>query len=87
MDIIIALSMAIVLAIVALVIGFWYYIFGNSYARAIDQAIKDMEKGITTVITDEKGVSITGSFTVKKYRAEEKSRKFLRNTKTESFVE
>lgn len=63
----------VVLAIVALVIGFWYYIFGNSYARAIDQAIKDMEKGITTVITDEKGVSITGSFSVKKYKDEEKS--------------
>ena len=62
----------VVLAIVALVIGFWYYIFGNPYARVIDQAIKDMEKGITTVITDEKGVSITGSFTVKKYKDEEK---------------
>ncbi|MBO5826889.1 MAG: hypothetical protein J6R59_00225 [Paludibacteraceae bacterium] len=73
MDTIIALSIAVVLAIVALIIGFWYYIFGNSYARAIDQAIKDMEKGITTVITDEKGVSITGTFTVKKYKDEEKS--------------
>ena len=73
MDTIIALIMAVVLAIVALVIGFWYYIFGNSYARAIDQAIKDMEKGITTVITDEKNVSFTGSFSVKKYKDEEKS--------------
>ena len=73
MDIIIMIITVVVLAIVALVIGFWYYIFGNSYARAIDQAIKDMEKGITTVITDEKGVSITGSFSVKKYKDEEKS--------------
>ena len=73
MNVIIALSMVIVLSIVAFIIGLWYYIFGNPYARAIDQAIKDMEKGITTVITDEKGVSITGSFTVKKYKDEEKS--------------
>lgn len=73
MDTIIALSIVVVLAIVALIIGFWYYIFGNSYARAIDQAIKDMEKGITTAITDEKHVSITGSFSVKKYKNEEKS--------------
>ena len=73
MDTIIALSIVVVLAIVALIIGFWYYIFGNSYARAIDQAIKDMEKGITTVITDEKNVSFTGSFSVKKYKNEEKS--------------
>ena len=62
----------VVLAIVALVIGFWYYIFGNSYARAIDQAIKDMEKGITTEITDGENVSFTGSFSVKKYKDEEK---------------
>ena len=61
--------MAVVLAIVGLVIGFWYYIFGNSYARAMDQAIKDMEKGITTVITD----GTNGSFSVKKYKNEEKS--------------
>jgi len=73
MDVIIALSMAVVLAIVALVIGLWYYIFGNSYARAIDQAIKDMEKGITTEITDGENVSFTGSFSVKKYKDEEKS--------------
>ena len=83
MDIIIALSIAVVLAIVTFVIILWYEIFGNSYARAMAQAIKDMEKGITTVISDEED----GSFSVKKYRAEEKSRKFLRSTKTESFVE
>ena len=69
MDTIIALSIVVILAIVALVIGFWYYIFGNSYARAIDQAIKDMEKGITTVITDDGN----SSFSVKKYKDEEKS--------------
>lgn len=33
------------------------------------KAIKDMEKGITTVITDE----AYGSFIVKKYKDEEKS--------------
>ena len=70
MDTIIALSIVVVLTIVALIIGFWYYIFGNSYARAIDQAIKDMEKGITTVITNNEA---TGSFSVKKYKNEEKS--------------
>lgn len=69
MDIIIAFGIVVVLAIVALVIGFWYYIFGNSYARAMNKAIKDMEKGITTVITDE----ADGSFTVKKYKDGEKS--------------
>lgn len=69
MDTIIALSIVVVLAIVALIIGFWYYIFGNSYARAMDQAIKDMEKGITTVITN----GANGSFSVKKYKNEEKS--------------
>lgn len=69
MDVIIALSIVVVLAIVAFVIGFWYYIFGNPYARAIDQAIKDMEKGITTVITDEPN----GAFSVKKYKNKEKS--------------
>ena len=69
MDTIIAFSIVVVLAIVALVIGFWYYIFGNSYARAMDQAIKDIEKGITTVITDE----ANDSFSVKKYKDEEKS--------------
>ena len=68
MDVIIALSMVVVLAIVALIIGFWYYLFGNSYARAIDQAIKDMEKGITTEITDDGN----DSFSVKKYKNEEK---------------
>ena len=72
-DIIIVFSIVVVLAIVALVTGFWYYIFGNSYARAMDQAIKDMEKGITTEITD----FPSGSFSVKKYKDEEKSRKYL----------
>ena len=69
MDVIIALSIVVVLAIVAFVIGFWYYIFGNPYARVIDKAIKDIEKGITTVITDEPN----GAFSVKKYKNKEKS--------------
>lgn len=64
MDTIIALGIVVVLAIVALVIGFWYYVFGNSYARAIDKAIKDMEKGITTVITEDENCN----FYVKKYK-------------------
>ena len=69
MDTIIALSIVVVLAIVAYFIGLWYYIFGNSYARAIDKAIKDKEKGITTVITD----GPNGAFSVEKYKNEEKS--------------
>ena len=69
MGYIIALSILVGLAIVAFVIGFWYYIFGNPYARVIDKAIKDIEKGITTVITDEPN----GAFSVKKYKNKEKS--------------
>ena len=73
MDYIIAFSILVGLAIVNVIIMFWYDNFGNPYTRAMNKAIKDMEKGITTVITDEKGVSITGTFTVKKYKDEEKS--------------
>ena len=69
MDYIIAFSILVGLAIVNLIIMFWYDNFGNPYARAMNKAIKDMEKGITTVITDEED----GSFTVKKYKDEEKS--------------
>lgn len=36
----------------------------GDYRREIDKAIKDMEKGITTVITD----LPNGAFTVKKYK-------------------
>lgn len=36
----------------------------GDYGRAIDKAIKDMEKGITTVITDEPN----GAFSVEKYK-------------------
>ena len=64
MDYIIAFSILVGLAIVNLIIMFWYDNFGNPYARAMNKAIKDMEKGITTVITDEED----GSFTVKKYK-------------------
>ena len=35
---------------------------GSDYERAIDKAIKDMEKGITTTITEDQ----CGNFTVKK---------------------
>lgn len=37
---------------------------GSDYGRAIDKAIKDMEKGITTTITEDQ----CGNFTVKKYK-------------------
>ena len=36
----------------------------GDYGREIDKAIKDMEKGITTVITDEPN----GAFSVEKYK-------------------
>ena len=36
----------------------------GDYERAMNKAIKDMEKGITTVITDEPN----GAFSVKKYK-------------------
>lgn len=36
----------------------------GDYRREIDKAIKDMEKGITTVITDEPN----SAFSVKKYK-------------------
>lgn len=36
----------------------------DDYERAMNKAIKDMEKGITTVITDEPN----GAFSVKKYK-------------------
>lgn len=36
----------------------------GDYRREIDKAIKDMKKGITTVITDEPN----GAFSVKKYK-------------------
>lgn len=68
MDTIIALSILVGLVIVHLIIMIWYDNFGNPYARAMNKAIKDMEKGITTVITDEED----GSFSVKKYKNKEK---------------
>ena len=46
MDTIIAFIILVVLAIVNTIIIFWYDNFGNSYERAMNRAIKDMEKGI-----------------------------------------
>lgn len=37
---------------------------GSDYGKAIDKAIKDMEKGITTIIEEDQ----CGNFTVKKYK-------------------
>lgn len=67
-DTIIAFSILVVLAIVNVIFMFWYDNFGTPYLRAMNKAIKDMEKGITTVITDE----ANGSFSVKKYKNKEK---------------
>ena len=42
----------------------YYEIRGGDYGREIDKAFKDMEKGITTTITEDQ----CGNFTVKKYK-------------------
>lgn len=76
MDYIIAFSILVGLAIVNVIIMFWHDKFGNPYTRAMNKAIKDMEKGITTVITDE----ANGSFSVKKYKNKEKSGQSNRTT-------
>lgn len=57
----------IIMAISFLFFGLLLYddirdIRGSDYERAIDKAIKDMEKGITTTITEDQ----CGNFTVKK---------------------
>ena len=57
----------ILLIISLLFFGLVFYydireIRGSDYERAIDKAIKDMEKGITTTITEDQ----CGNFTVKK---------------------
>ena len=46
----------------------YYEISGGDYGRQIDKAFKDMEKGITTTITEDK----RGIFTVKKYKGGKK---------------
>ena len=56
----------IIIVISLLVLGFilYYKIGGGYYGKEIDKAFKDMEKGITTIITDEPN----GAFSVKKYK-------------------
>lgn len=56
----------IIIIISLLVFGLmlYYEIRGGDYGREIDKAFKDMEKGITTVITD----GPNDSFSVKKIK-------------------
>ena len=56
----------IIIVISLLVFGLilYYEIRGDYYGREIDKAFKDIEKGITTVITDEPN----GAFSVEKYK-------------------
>ena len=59
----------IIIAISLLFFGLAFYddireIRGSDYERAIDKAIKDMEKGITTTITEDQ----CGNFIVEKYK-------------------
>ena len=56
----------IIIVISLLVLGLMLYNdFRRSYyEKEIDKAFKDMEKGITTIITDEPN----GAFSVKKYK-------------------
>lgn len=58
------LLIIIVISLLVLGLIFYYEICGGDYGREIDKAFKDMEKDITTVITDRP----SGSFTVKKYK-------------------
>lgn len=53
-----------VISILGLCIESYYSSRGGDYGRAIRKAIKDMDKGITTVITD----LPNGAFSVKKYK-------------------
>ena len=56
----------IIIAISLLFFGLVLYeeLRGSDYGREIDKAIKDIEKGITTTITEDQ----CGNFTVKKYK-------------------
>ena len=56
----------IIIAISLLFFGLALYedLRGSDYGREIDKAIKDIEKGITTTITEDQ----CGNFTVKKYK-------------------
>lgn len=56
----------IIIAISLLFFGLVLYeeLRGSDYGKAIDKAIKDTKKGITTIITEDQ----CGNFTVKKYK-------------------
>ena len=56
------LLLIIIISLLVLGLILYYEIGGDYYGKEIDKAFKDMEKGITTVITDE----ANGSFSVKK---------------------
>lgn len=58
------LLIIIVISLLVLGLILYYEISGGDYGREIDKAFKDIEKDITTVITD----GPKGSFTVKKYK-------------------
>ena len=60
------MTIVFIIVISLLLVGLILYceISGGYYGREIDKAFKDMEKGITTEITD----LPNGSFSVKKYK-------------------
>ena len=58
------LLIIMVISLLGFGLTLYYEIRGGDYGREIDKAFKDMEKGITTVITDEPN----GAFSVKKFK-------------------
>lgn len=60
------MTIVFIIVISLLLVGLilYYEVTGGYYGREIDKAFKDMDKGITTVITDEPN----GSFSVEKYK-------------------
>lgn len=58
------LLIIIVISLLVLGLILYYETRGGDYGREIDKAIKDMKKGITTVITDRPD----GTFYVEKYK-------------------
>lgn len=62
----IGILLIIIISSIPLVLAFYDDLsnFKSDYRKAIDKAIKDMEKGITTTITEDQ----CGNFTVKKYK-------------------
>ena len=72
------LLIILVISLLSYGLVFYYEIRGGFYGREIDKAIKDMEKGITTVITDVPN----GTFSVKKTKYEKKlMNEMLKNIK------